>query len=61
MTREGLVTGSDDATVQLWDAASGTCRQVDRHDEYVWSLAVLEEETLVTGSAAELHVLDRAR
>ncbi len=54
-----LVSGSEDATVRVWDLRCGRVRRVLRQDEAISCLAILVPDVLVFGDAAgKLSLLD---
>jgi WD40 repeat protein len=46
-----IATGSDDASIRIWDMGTGKClRTLEGHLSYVWSLAALPDGTLASGA-----------
>ncbi len=49
-----LATSGDDATIRLWDAASGECIEIlDEHDQAVWSVAFSPDGSTLASTSAE--------
>jgi len=49
-----LATSGDDATIRLWDAASGECIEIlDEHDQAVWAVAFSPDGSTLASTSAE--------
>jgi hypothetical protein len=51
-----LASGGDDKEIVIWDLREQKIDRVLKHDQWVWTMAYLNNEILVSGSSSSLYV-----